>query len=220
MAGTLLILGDSFCEHEKYWPQQAATALGYADGDCYVSGQPGASMWPVRQHLHFYLENRKEIVKRLTQLIVIHPSPVRIFTSNKEIRANNAILLPMKFNNTDFAEPQLASSLYYKYINDYSFHLWAERNWFLELNTLVGTVPLLNLFTTQASIDNSQDLKGTKVMTPLTELALAVNRSRSHLANDRGLPNHFSQAHNRVFARQIAQIIQGQRVDFDPSEFT
>jgi hypothetical protein len=219
MTGTLLILGDSFCEHAQYWPAEVATALGYSTDQCHVSGQAGASWWPVRQHLQYFIHNRKTVMQQLSQMIIVHPNPARINTSSEAIRANNAIPLPFKFNNTDFAEPQLASSLYYKYINDYDFHLWAEHNWFQELNTVVGTRPVLHLFATANSFDNAKILTGTKVLHSLTELSLAVNPSRTHLGNDAKLPNHFTQAHNRVFARQLVQILQGQRKDFDPEGF-
>ena len=116
-------------------------------------------------------------MQQLSQMIFVHPNPARINTSSEDIRANNAIPLPMKFNNTDFAEPQLASSLYYKYINDYDFHLWAERNWFTELNHIVGTTPVLHLFATEYSFDNAQVLTGTKVLSSLTQLSLQVNKS-------------------------------------------
>jgi len=219
MPGTLLILGDSFCEHAQYWPAEVATALCYNSGDFAVLGLPGASWWPVSQTLRHYLQHKQEFVQQLSQLIFVHPNPARINTSSEAIRANNAIPLPFKFNNVDFEEPQLASSLYYKYINDYDFHLWAERNWFQELNTVVGTRPVLHLFATANSFDNAKILTGTKVLHSLTELSLAVNPSRTHLGNDAKLPNHFTQAHNCVFARQLVQILQGQRKDFDPEGF-
>jgi hypothetical protein len=212
-------MGDSFCEHAQYWPAELAMALGYSADQCHVSGQAGASWWPIRQHLQYFIHNRQTVMQQLSQMIFVHPNPARINTSSEDIRANNAIPLPMKFNNTDFAEPQLASSLYYKYINDYDFHLWAERNWFTELNHIVGSTPVLHLFATEYSFDNAQVLTGTKVLSSLTQLSLQVNTSRTHLGNDAKLPNHFTQAHNRVLARQLVQILQGQREDFDPEGF-
>ena len=212
----MLVLGDSFCEHAQYWPQEVAQALGYSAGQYYVSGQPGASWWPIRQHLHYCLQHK---VQQLSQMIIVHPNPARINTSSEDIRANNAIPLPLKFSNTDFEEPQLASSLYYKYINDYDFHLWAERNWFTELNQTMGSTPVLHLSATESSFDNAEVLTGTKVLTSLTQLSLQVNTSRTHLGNDAKLPNHFTLAHNRVFAQQVTEMVQGRRVDFDATAF-
>jgi hypothetical protein len=217
MHGNLLMLGDSFCEHKQHWPAWCAEALGYTTAQVHVYGQPGASWWPIRDHLMYCRKSKKDFMRDLSQVIIIHPNPQRIITQNTLIMANNAIVLPVIFNNTQLEEPQIASSLYYKYINDREFHAWAERNWFRELNELIGTVPVLHLFTTATSGSNADILNGAKVLAPLTELSLTVSLPRT----DRNIktPNHFTLAHNRVFAQQVTEMVQGRRVDFDATAF-
>jgi hypothetical protein len=217
MNGNLLILGDSFCEHAQYWPTWCAEALGYDNSQVYVYGQPGASWWPIRAQLMHCRKSKKDFMSALSQVIIIHPNPQRIITQNTMIMANNAMILPMMFDNTQIKEPLIASSLYYKYINDHEFHAWAERNWFRELNELIGTVPVLHLFATATSGGNADVLNGAKVLAPLTELSMTASPPRT----DRNIktPNHFTLAHNRVFAQQVAQLVQGNRIDFDASEF-
>jgi hypothetical protein len=183
----------------------------------YVNGQPGASWWPIRAELIYCCKSKKDFMSNLSQVIIIHPNPQRIITTNQQIMANNAVVLPMMFDNTQFREPQLASSLYYKYINDREFHVWAEHNWFCELNELIGQSPVLHLFTTDNSTTNADILNGVKVLAPLTNLSMAV----SPAGVDRNIktPNHFTLAHNRVFAQQVTEIIQGHRADFDATAF-
>lgn len=217
LTGNLLIVGDSFCEHAQYWPAYTAWLLGYSPEHVYVSGQPGASWWPVRGQL---LNKLKSSFKdNLTQIIIIHPNPGRIITGHDVLRENQAIVLPYKFDNTAFSESLITSSLYYKYIVDHDFHRWAEQSWFKELNDAVGDIPILHLFTTDTSIDNANLLQGKKVLQPLTKMSLDVGPTRADLGRDQGLPNHFTLKHNRVFGRQIAEIIQGSRDEFDPKEF-
>ena len=134
MNENLLILGDSFCEHAQYWPAWCAEALGYDNSQVHVNGQPGASWWPIRAQLIYCRKSKKDFMSKVSQIIIIHPNPQRIITQDVRIMANNAVVLPMMFDNTQFKEPQIASSLYYKYINDREFHSWAESNWFRELN--------------------------------------------------------------------------------------
>jgi hypothetical protein len=217
MHGNLLILGDSFCEHEQYWPTWCAEALGYTTAHVHVHGQPGSSWWPIREHLMYCRKSKKDFMSDLSQVIIIHPNPERIITQNTLIMANNAIVLPMMFDNTQLQEPLIASSLYYKYINDREFHAWAEYNWFRELNELFATVPVLHLFATTTSARNAAVLNGVKAPAALTELSLAACPSQT----DRKMrtPNHFTLPHNRVFARQVAEIVQGSRIDFDATEF-
>lgn len=217
MNGNLLILGDSFCEHAQYWPAWCAEALGYTNSQVYVNGQPGAGWWPIRKQLMYCRKSKKDFMSNLSQVIIIHPNPQRIITTNPQIMHNNAIVLPMMFDNTQLPEPLIASSLYYKYINDYEFHSWAESNWFRELNEWIGQTPVLHLFTTSTSAVNSAILNGVKVISPLTELSLTVSSTAA--ARNIKTPNHFTLAHNRVFAQQVAEIIQGHRVDFDATAF-
>jgi hypothetical protein len=217
LTGNLLVLGDSFCEHANQWPAYCAWLLGYSKEQVYVSGQPGASWWPIRGQLLDKLNN--DFKDTVTQIIIIHPCPSRIITGHVSLRDNTSAILPLKFDNTSFSESLLASSLYYKYIVDNKFHCWTEQAWFKELNHTVGNIPILHLFTTDESIANANLLQGKKVLQPLTPMALTVGPDRADLGRDDGMPNHFTLKHNRVFGRQVAEIIQGNRNEFDLKEF-
>jgi hypothetical protein len=220
--GNFLILGDSFCQHIKYWPTYLGDQLGYSPGNRITHGIIGASWWKTREYLVDYLPHDKKFFRNLDLMVLIHPSGTRPMTLNTQISGQTPLDLPRHFDNQQFTDEELAVSLYYKYICDPEQRRWTERRWFEELAGMIQNFRTVHLFTDSQSLEFAHLLPGVKVPTLLTDLALLnIKRGQQSLINDEqyGFANHFSLAHNRVFAAQLHDIIQGSATDFDHSLF-
>jgi len=221
LTGNLLILGDSFCQHIKYWPTYLGDQLGYAPNNRITRGIIGASWWKTREYI-VNLPKDKKFNDGLDLMVLIHPSGSRPLTLNTNISGESPQDLPRHFDNKMYTDEQLAVSLYYKYVCDPELRRWAEQNWFRELAELTKNIRTVHLFTDPQSLEFASVLPGIKVPTLLTDLALLnIKRTEHSLIDDSqyGFANHFSLAHNRVFARQLCNIIQGTQTDFDRAAF-
>ena len=221
LAGNLLILGDSFCQHSKYWPASVGDQLGYAPDNRITHGIIGASWWKTRDYL-VTLPQSKKFYNKLELMILIHPSGTRPLTLNTQISGQLPLDLPRHFDNQKFTDEELAVSLYYKYICDPEQRRWTERRWFEELAGMIQNFRTVHLFTDSQSLEFAHLLPGIKVPTLLTDLAMMnATRTNTSLIDDSqyGFANHFSLTHNQVFAAQLCDIIQGTRTDFDSTAF-
>jgi hypothetical protein len=221
LTGNFLILGDSFCQHIAYWPTYLGDQLGYAPNNRITRGIIGASWWKTREYI-VNLPKDKKFYDGLDLMVLIHPSGSRPLTLNTNVSSETPQDLPRHFDNKMYTDEQLAVSLYYKYVCDLGLRQWAERHWFNELAELTRNIRTVHLFTESQSLEFADVLPGIKVPTLLTDLALLnVKRTEHSLIDDSryGFANHFSLAHNRVFARQLHNIIQGTQTDFDRAAF-
>ena len=219
--GNFLILGDSFCQHIKYWPTYLGDQLGYSPNNRITRGIIGSSWWKTREYI-VNLPQDKKFYGGLDLMVLIHPSGTRPLTLNTQVSGETPVDLPRHFDNKMFTDEQLAVSLYYKHVCDPELRRWAEQNWFRELAELIKNICTVHLFTDPQSLEFAHVLSGIKVPTLLTDLALLnIKRTEHSLIDDSqyGFANHFSLAHNRVFARQLYNIIQGTQTDFDKDAF-
>jgi len=212
----ILIVGDSFCEIKKGWPDLLGNKFSHAKVSSY--GYPAAGWWAIRKH---FLDIQKQIKpEEIDLLIYVHTFKARPFTVEESIRGTSPVLLPSEYSNNDFAEPVLAISLYYKYLFDPNFADWAEQQWFEEYKKIAKLFPrVMNLFLSTQMI--SPDLPGINVLTGLKELAMKQHNSEKVFQTDKtfGYQNHFSTENNQILADQLYEILTGHKTDFDIVKF-
>jgi hypothetical protein len=215
--GNVLIIGDSFCQHRRGWPNQLLNKLQYQQDR--VAGLPGAGWWPIRETLLDCMADR-EFFQNVKLLIYVHTSKDRRFTRNPDMFAVRAQKITGDFLNKELDERALATSLYFKHMYDAQFHDWAQMQWFAEYQNLVKHIPtVVNLFFHGHSPEFV--VPGICVKTGLLDLAMQQHDSFDLLCTDatRGYLNHFLPENNEIFADQLYKIICGQAVDFDKSLF-
>lgn len=210
LAGNLLIVGDSFCEIQSGWPGHLHAQLdSQQTTQFHCQGFPGGSWWKIKQYVDGLNYNKSEFMKQLEYAVIIHPHIHRPIQSATEWFPP-AIPLPRHYDNKTIPEDQLAISLYYKYIDNPDFQIWAFQKWAEEVETLFAShVKLVHLVTSQQALDLLPAMRGQVVTTPLNDLA-AVQYANGVFTGVDTIPdvaNHFSPENNMMFAQEIQRVI-------------
>jgi hypothetical protein len=236
--GNLLIVGDSFCQHEHHWPSYLRSKLSYfqnimpREAVC-VDSFPGAGWWPIHQQIYANNNGNPEWFDQVKLLIVIHTFTSRVFSIDTRIHKTTSHALPLNWSRSNFDEPAIAHSLYYKYLYDENFHTWAQIKGFDDLGQFLDDRPdirSIHLFNDEEPLSLSERSimsSGTNrvlVPTPLMEivrLQYPVDAGLTAMANDgeRGFYNHLTPYNNIVFANQLYKIIKFEQADFDLTQF-
>lgn len=222
LKGNVLIIGDSFCMNPEAWPDYLLKKIKC--NKFKVHGEPGAAWWPIRERFLNYAAD-KEFFDNLDLLIFIHTQKDRIPTRDNRVFA----IRPLKISKNNFVsnidERVMAVSLYYKYLHDNIFLIWAQDQWFKEYSEICKNIPcVVNLFYDPPL--SKIDVPGIKIGTGLHDLAMSqydLEDPNVHelIGNDglRGFRNHFTLENNQIFADQLYDIIVGNKKDFDKTKF-
>lgn len=231
--GNLLIIGDSFCMDKEYWPKDLHPRLLTMCGDLRVSSAPGRGWWAIRHNLLQIKNNSPDWFAQLKTLVIIHTFTHRLLSGNDGVEQG----VPESTRSwnlfKNFDSPEMAYSLYYKYIYDYEFHHWAQIKWLDELADILQSCPdilTVHLFADAETHDlvkhsrlssNSNTLI---VPTPLMDIVRLQWPADEQfvMQNDGatcGFRNHLSTHNNKILAEQLYEIINFERADFDLARF-
>jgi hypothetical protein len=190
----LIVAGDSFCSDIHGWPGQLANYLGL-EAICHGIG--GQSWWNARQ----FLDSLDQSVWDNTEVVVIvHTNADRIPTHNIEIGRIDHSAVPT-------VEIDQAVKLYYKYIHDPKFLIWAQRQWFFEINYRWSNKKLVHLHSFPWTLPYADDLAGLNVTTNLCSISLnELAAEKFSLFNDLR-KNHLNHINNTVLAQQLHALI-------------
>ena len=202
----LIIVGDSFSASSAGWPQMLADKLGL---NLICKGSGGWAWWHVRQKLRII---GKPVLEDSEYVIVCHTNPERINTT-EIVNTGTADYLNPK------TELDNAVTLFYKYLHNEEFNLWAQENWFNEVSIMMQNCKLINLFSFAVPAEHSGNLKGINVYPDLCQLSMRESASKRWLGsgkrvnevllNDKRL-NHLSLENNQILADQLYEILQQQ----------
>jgi hypothetical protein len=194
----IIIAGDSFCSNSRGWPGQLAT---YLDLDLVCHGVGGQSWWDARQ----FLDSLDQSVWDNTEVVIIvHTNADRIPTHNIEIGRFDHSAPPV-------AEIDHAVQLYYKYIHDPKFLIWAQRQWFSEINLRWADKKLVHLHSFPWTLPYADILAGLNITTNLCSISLnELGAENFSLFNDLRA-NHFNHNNNTVLAQQLHTLILNYR---------
>ena len=210
LTGNLLIVGDSFCEKWAGWPMHLHALLDKQfKTKCMSRGFPGGSWWKIKEYISGVNHNHSDFVQQLEYAVIIHPNIHRPLQSVIEWFPQ-AISLPRYYDNKTIPEDQIAISLYYKYIDNPDFQIWAFQKWAEEVETLFADhVKLVHLVTAQHTLDHLPAMRGQVVTTPLYDLAAVQYADGAFTGIDTipGVANHFSPENNIVFAEEMYKVI-------------
>lgn len=201
----ILIIGDSFCEYrteESHWPYKLACLLTEKSNVTQPvrgRGFPGASWWSYRKELFRQLRNRTVQV-----LVIAHTDPNRI--PNDDDLALN--LYSVRYNTDDNegvgTNIRKAGKAYYDHLHSFEYALWAQQQWFIELDRLVEEYKIekvLHLTCFKNSLPENYKIKHGMIFDQLLfDLA-------DHRGVERFVPlsvpiyNHFSDEKNKNLAK-------------------
>jgi hypothetical protein len=170
-------------------------------------------------------EGDPEWYSQIKIIIMIHSFKDRVLTKNEVVYRSDM---------TGQSEPVLAKSLYYKYIYEEDFHDWAQIKWFDELAEIFQKTPdvtVVHLFVDSSTHDLIKYSKLHSVPnrlfipTPLMDIVRLqyptdFDMRKMARDGDHGFFNHFTPYNNIVFAKQVHEMMQFQRTDFDLTQFT
>jgi hypothetical protein len=236
--GNLLIVGDSFCQDKHHWPGYLRSKISYLQDvmprdAMRVNSIPGGGWWPVHQQIYANKDSDSAWFDQVKLLIIIHTFSIRVFSGDPRIHKTTAHALPLNWSRSDFDEPAIAHSLYYKYHYNEKFHTWAQIKGFDDLGQFLDNHPrilsihLFNDKETMSLLLRSKLAAGTNRVFVSTTL-MDIVRSQYPLDDDlapmatdykRGFYNHLSPYNNIVFADQLYKIINFEQDDFDLTQF-
>jgi hypothetical protein len=192
----IIIVGDSFCSNDRYWPTQLA-ALTERNLICYTDGA-GQSWWDARTWLQA-LDPAQ--IKKADIMVFAHTNADRIPTDNKKLGT---------INHSSRSKNELEKSveLYYRHVFHRPFMSWAQQQWFKEIKSLYGRKQLVHLHCFPWTQSYSHLLTGLNITGNLTALSLNELGAQdlTQLFDDQR-PNHLNQHNNTELATQLAQLI-------------
>lgn len=206
----IVVVGDSFCAARSvpnHWPYRLANLVTGEDPGpkrpVRGHGWGGASWWAVKKQLPFYLKAEPKI------LVVCHTEPMRLPNDrNKPIglataEADN----PDTVENTDFALYEAAKQ-YYRNLFCEDFHLWAQEQWFKELDEIVDSTASLeqvyHLHCFRGKWNKYPFRRGVRFLDNLFHYAEPGDKDYQGNENH----NHFDSANNHRLAQQLAELIK------------
>lgn len=231
----ILIVGDSFASHrnkETDWPRVLISNLtGCNDNHRIIRGKgfTGASWWSTRKEILHQISHR---VPKL--LIVTHTEPQRIphvedLPLNTATVFNDKYYSDLKKQNKEYIPIEIlhAGQHYYKHLFVEEFHLWAQENWFAELDKIVleYSIPyVIHLHAFEPWKGNVPYIfkHGLTFVTPLWEVCDdnkafkkttwknafgKIKIPNPELWNNLGTRNHFLPENNVKLAEQILEAI-------------
>ena len=191
----IIIVGDSFCASSAGWPSILAQRLNLKLINHGKGGQP---WWNVRNFLNSIDE---EIPIDAEVMVFVHTDAGRIPTRNTQLGLIN-------HRDDPKTEIEKAIQLYYKYIHEPEFLIWAQQQWFLEIRKRWGHKKLIHLHSFPWSLDYSKSLHGLNILTNLCSISLnELGIDKFELFNDQRL-NHLNDRNNNELACQLSTLIQ------------
>lgn len=207
---SILIVGDSFCAKREAWPKQLAASLGLK---CTGAGFGGMNWWAVKN----YLKTVPNLINEAEFVVFVHSYPSRMF---------NLRLLAPDYDFTSaspLSEEENAKYLYYKYVFDNNFHLWATEQWFKEVASTLSHKNLCHLHVTTTMNHATHLLPGLHVSTPLMAISQnETNHSKLLVGAEDTRANHLSIANNLALARQLSSALRDyshKTIELDVSKF-
>jgi hypothetical protein len=191
----ILILGDSHAQYRNsydYWPYIIYNKLTNKEESPRGKGLPGASWWAIRKELLKELEIQ---VPKL--LIIVHPYPMRMPSDSTNGFRPNSYLTPKTIKEV---KQKIAIQLYYKFLASYEYHVWANKQWFIELDTLVINIEkVIHLYAINNNYDNYGYIFNKGVMLP--------NYLHSIKKTGPEYYNHITVQDNKLLANYLLDII-------------
>lgn len=214
----VLIIGDSFTAHREksvHWPMLLTCLLTNRPPEENLIprgyGFSGCSWWAVRNRL---LEECEKRVPRV--LVIAHTEPQRIPSDqNFNLNSGSVFHLDNEKTNTGEYDPHqppkevaLAAQQYYKYLISLNYHIWAQKQWFNELDNIISyrykieKVMHLHSFVPWGNAKPHVFKNGTTFTTPLWEICDDKNSTSSQKTY-----NHFVSSNNIMLAKTLYKSI-------------
>jgi hypothetical protein len=190
----IIIVGDSFCSSPQGWPQQLADML---DLNCICHGVGGQPWWNVKR---FIDEIDYETLDQTEFIVFAHTNSDRIPTGNEQIGR-------IDHSNPDQSEQSQAIQLYYKYIHEPGFLIWAQHQWFQEISATIQK-KLVHLHCFPWSMKYQYLLRGMNITPSLMAISLnEIAADRMTLFAD-SRHNHLNDHNNTELANQLSNLIK------------
>jgi len=156
----IYIGGDSFCacrDDLNHWPFILASMM-----NCTLQGQgfPGMCWWETRKNLITYINSNQ--FENTEYFIFVHTDFNRMLNDNKIQNADNKDLY----------------NFYVKYLHSNNINTWIMHQWFKEINLLLSTKKVVNLYGFDECFNSAINPPGLKLGPSLLELSLAENNRR------------------------------------------
>lgn len=202
----IIIVGDSFCSSATAWPQHLADQLNL---NLICHGDGGQPWWNARD---FLIKQSESNISNADYIIFVHTNAERIPTSNLDIGL-------IDHSNLGNSGLEQAVKLYFKYIHDPQFLIWAQQQWFHEINRRWGHKKICHLYSFPWTV---ADNPGLNVITNLCSISLnELGVEKFELFND-NRANHLNNNNNKELANQLAKLLinyQPGSVSLDVNQF-
>lgn len=217
----ILIVGDSFVKDRTEptdWPMALTKMLTGSDNTPLGVAIGGTSWWTVRRYL---VNNLPKLSPKI--LIICHTDAFRL-PSDKDIGLTSGSVIGQEYSYSKHwtKEEFDATAMYYTHLMSDEFHFWARNNWFIELDKLITSIPLV------IHLHCFQDFNLDKPGRPKenftfnhgitsSEILFKLQVQEAGSPNGIDLPgfrNHFSPENNVKIAKTLYRTI----TNFDPAK--
>ena len=133
----ILIIGDSFCRSRKNpvdWPVILTKNLISQEKEKVTvrgKGFSGASWWSTRKLL------LKELEVHTPKILVITHTEAQRIPNDENFSLNSSSVFDEHNIENIPGDLKTAAQLYYKSLFSIDFHIWAQKQWFLELDDII-----------------------------------------------------------------------------------
>jgi hypothetical protein len=207
----ILIVGDSFCQQRDQatdWPQLLSLALtGQSYGRNRMPrgyGYAGASWWSTRKRLLAELQSQTPQL-----LIICHTEALRLpsdydFGINAVSAEYGGVYVQpdQRINYTPKIDK--AAQQYFKWLASREFHEWTQRQWFLELDTVLDQKQIPHVVHLHCFKNHGSNDYVFRNGVTSQEILYNISQSHHHLP---GARNHLSLPQNAEFARSLERVI-------------
>jgi hypothetical protein len=201
----VIIVGDSFCASFG-WPELLAKELNM---NLIKFGAGGHSWWPIRIFLTKTLSSAQ--LTNCDLIIFVHTDPWRVPTLNDDLVRFDHM------NPNPTVESELAIKLWYKYIRDTDYLLWATKKWYEEINNEWSKIKTIHVHAFPWSWPIRNLLGGMNISPNLASISLnELDYDDIRLLAADRRPNHMNQYNNQILADQLFNAIKNYQLgDFE-----
>jgi hypothetical protein len=219
----IVIIGDSYCMHrhsDSDWPKIVLDSL--AKKSTYAvrgHGYGGCAWWSVRKRL------LKELEIHVPKLLILCHTEHNRLASNEDIGisvnfTNNTAISVYdsnnKLSNTDVTLHKAVKD-YYRHLHIEDYHIWAQKAWFVELDTILSEFKEMRVIHMHCFPQNNKH----QFDTGITISEYLFNLRDVIPSQGR---NHFSKEQNQQIGNRLVELVldykpglQSLNIDITPS---
>lgn len=215
----IVFVGDSYCssfkgpsplpyefrqqkDHCPTWLDISAQELNL---NLYSFGFSGRSWWYSRDKLFRQIEENPRFIAETSAMVFVHTDPWRFNSEDETIGVELVVNNNDLYSESELRQKSLALKYWVTYLRDNYFQVWAQKQWFKEINSIFGAyndLKMIHFFSFPQIVEYGNELQGAVFTTPLIQISLGELEGTDDELTINGMSgdqrsNHFG-THNNI----------------------